>query len=204
MSTQKLSLRHPAVIAVVLLALTGVVVLNVRTFKPQDRRPETSRGYRLQAHPAVPLDARPALYSAEEPAPGDKGAHALPAVDSLERDPFFPVRKQPQATRTANRNSRKETAAPRRPAFKPPVCSAVLLMGQRPMAVIDGKGYHPGETVRGMTVLEITAEAVLLKDGQGKIHRLGTGPQKNDESHYRVVTRTRGADEQGRTRLIDQ
>jgi hypothetical protein len=77
-------------------------------------------------------------------------------------------------------------------------------MGAKPMAVIDGQGYHPGDKVRGMTVREITADAVVLSDDQGKTHRLGIGPEKNEKPNYRVVTRARATDEQGRTRLSDQ
>ncbi|PID79489.1 hypothetical protein CSB20_10110 [bacterium DOLZORAL124_64_63] len=191
-------------LGVMALALVGVVMLNVRTFMPARGSRETERGYRLQAHPPVPLDARPAGWETALPAQEGAGMTASSAVDELARDPFFPVRKQVVARRKAPQRHRARTAAPGRRAAKAPVCSAILLMGAKPMAIIDGKGYHPGEKMGQMTVEKITADAVVLRDSRGRTHRLGVGPEKNDTSQYRVVTRARATDEQGRTRLSDQ
>ncbi len=204
MSTQKLSPKQQVLLGVMALALVGVVALNVRTFMPERGSRKTERGYRLQAHPPVPLDARPAGWEMAPPAPEDAGTRASTAVDELTRDPFFPVRKRVVARSKAPQRHRARAAAPRRRAAKTPVCSAVLLMGAKPMAIIDGKGYHPGEKMGKMVVEEITADAVVLRDSRGRTHRLGVGPAKNDTSQYRVVTRTRATDEQGRTRLNDQ
>ncbi len=202
MSTNRISLKHPAVIGVVALAMVAVAALNIATFSSSGGKRDTSRGYRLQAHPPVPVDARPAIWN-EAVVTARLDRVTAEEVEGMERDPFYPAKKQPASVRPAHRKSGGK-GAPRRAAAKPPVCSAVMLMGETPMAVIDGKGYEPGDSFGSLKVQHITAEGVTLVDGQGKARRLAVGPETAHEEPYRVVTRPRGVDEQGRTRLNDK
>lgn len=204
MSTNRISLKHPAVVGVVALGLVGVVALNISTFAmPQRGARSAERGVRVQAHPPVPMDARPAVWNInrtqEEPKAGKR------MEEPLKRDPFFPMAEQsvPTVPKKVRKNKRRKGPA-RKPAAKPMVCTAVLLMGKSPMAVIDGVGRSPGETVRGLTVKEIDADGVTLMDANGGVKHLSIGPEKQMDQAYRVVTRVEGAHENGQTRLNDQ
>ena len=79
-----------------------------------------------------------------------------------------------------------------------------MLGGNRPMAIIDSEGRHPGDKIRGLTVTDIDADGVTLTRADGTTTRLTVGVQEDENQPYRVVTRTEHSDDHGRTRLVDQ
>jgi len=186
---------------VVAVLLVAVVVLNVRTFGGRSAGRHSSDDYQVQTHPPVPANlGLPASHTVSlqtvgrEPAP-------TPDIDGLTRDPFFPHQAQPKTiTRPQHSSSRAGT----RTRSKPLTCSAIMLGGNRPMAIIDSEGRHPGDKIRGLTVTDIDADGVTLTRADGTTTRLTVGVQEDKDQAYRVVTRTGHADDHGRTRLVDQ
>jgi len=55
------------------------------------------------------------------------------------------------------------------------VLGTILYSPGRRLAIVDGGIVAPGDEVRGARILEITPDAVLLRDGQGRLKRLGLG-----------------------------
>jgi hypothetical protein len=80
----------------------------------------------------------------------------------------------------ATSGERREPAQPRtRPApageVELPfdaVLGTILYSADRQLAIIDNRIVGVGDEVRGARVVEITATAVLLRDGQGRLRRL--------------------------------
>ncbi len=157
MSAKSISLKSPITIVVVVFLLGAVTVLNVRTFGPLLGRNETSAGYRAQAHPPVPSDMRQLAAHETELVRSRPLRDPALMVASLDRDPFFPRQKQPRpvVTPTGGGASGRKASAP---APKPLVCSAIMLGGRRPMAIINGEGRHPGDDIRGMILTGIDAD----------------------------------------------
>ena len=52
------------------------------------------------------------------------------------------------------------------------VLGTILYSADRQLAIIDNRIVGVGDEVRGARVVEITATAVLLRDGQGRLRRL--------------------------------
>ncbi len=201
MSAKQFSRKNSITIAVVMAMLVGVVFLNVDTFGGKGGK--TSRGYRLQAHPAVPMDAgRPAGYEAGlTDSVHNRGSKI--STSRLKRDPFFPGQAQPKPMPMPKSKHRKRPAATAAPV-KPLVCSAIMLGGKAPMAIINGEGRHPGEMVRGMVLDAIDADGVIFRKSDGSAFHLAVGVKENKNSSFRVVTRIPKTEDQGRTRLADQ
>lgn len=199
MSAKQVSLKSPVTIAVVTVLLVGVVFLNLNTFGGKGGK--TSRGYRVQAHPPVPMDVRQ-LVSCETNFQGAGRASAI-SMENLERDPFFPDQTQPVSVMasTVRRSSKRSQ---RKPKAKPLECSAIMLGGVQPMAIISGEGRHPGDKIRGMVLSAIDADGVTFIKANGSSFRLPVGVQEDNKDSFRVVTRVQNTDEQGRTRLVDQ
>jgi len=65
------------------------------------------------------------------------------------------------------------TAAPARPQLQG------LRLGPRPSALIDGRLLQPGQRLNGYLLLRIDAEAAVLRDAEGRQHRLLLLPQDN-------------------------
>jgi len=55
------------------------------------------------------------------------------------------------------------------------VLGTILYSPGRRLAIVDGGIVAPGDEVRGARILEITPDAVLLRDGQGRLRRLELG-----------------------------
>jgi len=52
------------------------------------------------------------------------------------------------------------------------VLGTILYSPDRRLAIIDGRIVGPGDDVRGARVVDITPDAVLLRDAQGRLRRL--------------------------------
>jgi general secretion pathway protein B len=109
----------------------------------------------------------PGLPTAAEPAaalPQDEPARREPELDPID----VPRRPEP-------------TPAPRptRPAETPLAFDAnlgTILFGlERRLAIVDGRIVGEGDEVRGARVVEISQNAVLLRDAQGRLRRLTGG-----------------------------
>jgi len=49
----------------------------------------------------------------------------------------------------------------------------ILYSADRKLAIVDGRIVTIGDDVRGTRIVDITPSAVLLRDGQGRLRRLG-------------------------------
>lgn len=73
-------------------------------------------------------------------------------------------------------------AAPVRPQLQG------LRLGPRPSALIDGRVLLPGQRLNGYLLLRIDAEAAVLRDAEGRQHRLLLLPQ-DDKNNTRKEAR---------------
>jgi|GEM_PF-2150074 len=195
MSTTRISLKSPPVVVTVLVLLAAVIVLNVQTFKSGTRNNRRNH-VRLQAYPGVPSDMEQMVHApAWDPVPA---AASPQAAGHPGRDPFFPPNDLPPA-----RASRSAAESVTRTGPKPLICTAVLLGGKRPMAIINDKTYGPGDTVRGMTINLVDTRRVELIKADGGSISLPVGIQTSDQTSFRMVTGSTGNRSQGRTSLAD-
>jgi len=191
-------LRHPVVIGGVVVGLLAVTVLNLRTFTPAGRL--AGHGVdRAVGHLVPPSDlsdvVRDAVYgNGEGRGLAQAGNGSSP---SLMRDPFSGGTVKPQVVSQAKPRPR----APRASKAAPLVCTAVMLGGQEPLALIAGKAYGPGDKVRGLEVLAINTEGVRLRQADGDETLLAVGPGLADSTSFHVVTRTHEPADAGVTRL---
>jgi hypothetical protein len=51
----------------------------------------------------------------------------------------------------------------------------ILYSPDRRLAIIDGRIVGPGDEIRGARVIDITSNAVTLRDAQGRLRRLTLG-----------------------------
>ncbi|WP_374437457.1 hypothetical protein [Inhella sp.] len=95
-------------------------------------------------------------------------------------DPTLP----PPAWRTA-----ASGVAPDAPAAQParPQLQG-LRLGPRPSALIDGQLMQPGQRLNGYLLLRIDTEAAVLRDAEGRQHRLLLLPQ-DDKNNTRKEAR---------------
>ncbi len=201
MSAKQVSLKSPITIAVVMVLLVGVVFLNVNTFGGKGKK--TSRGYRVQAHPPVPLDAVSlAVYETQRPNSGTKKASVFSA-HGLVRDPFL-SQQNPTVTMANTAPKVGQTPKGNQQKTQSLECSAIMLGGTKSVAIINGEGYHIGQKIRNMTLTAVDADGVTLRKADGSSTHLAVGVQEEESQSYRVVTRSRKIEDQGRTRLVDQ
>lgn len=94
-----------------------------------------------------------------------KSAESLTATFSLRQsvpgeiggDPFASLQKEAENAST-----------PDRQMFSELVLSGVIVVGKRPLAVVNGEMYDRGSTIRGMEVVEIKEDEVVLLSSQGE------------------------------------
>jgi hypothetical protein len=55
------------------------------------------------------------------------------------------------------------------------VLGSILYSPDRKLAIVDGGIVGPGDEVRGARIVDITPNAVILRDGRGRLWRLGLG-----------------------------
>lgn len=197
MSTGRTLLRHPLVIAGAALGLVTVAVINVQTFARDGKVLGFGSG-RGETHLTPPSDladvVQDVVRQERQGRPVALGGQATSTP--LTRDPFAgtPVHQE-RVTPPPTRTGRPPTVA------RPFVCTAVFLGGNQPQALIDDETYGRGDRVRGLEILNIDAEGVLLRRPDGSAFHLSVGPARDDSTGYHLVTRVRGAIEQASTRL---
>ena len=89
-----------------------------------------------------------------------------------------PGRRPAGARREARRRFRP--AKPRAPEVALPFDASLqtILFGpERRLAIVDGRIVGEGDEITGARVVEITQNAVLLRDGQGRLRRLTGTPR---------------------------
>jgi hypothetical protein len=87
----------------------------------------------------------------------------------MERPAASTVERAPRAPATS-----RARPAPPQPAPLPfdAVLGTILYSPDRKLAIIDGQIVGPGDVVRGARVIDITPNAVMLRDSQGRLRRL--------------------------------
>lgn len=109
--------------------------------------------------PPPPVVVAPAPRTAESP-------------QALVTPPPAPRASEGPAARPARR-----TAAPpvQRPLPFDGVLGTILFSADRKLAIVDGRIVGAGDQIKGARVVEITANSVLLRDGQGRMRILTLG-----------------------------
>ncbi len=203
MSAKQANKKLSITLAVLGVMLVGVVALNISTFGGVGRAGGSARGYRLQAHPPVPSDmGRMIKYAVDSQEP-ERSLRTGPMITTLDRDPFFPGKDQPKPVLNTGSGFRKGATKPSA-GIRPLECTAIMLGGNRPMAIINGEGRYPGDKIRGMILKEVDADGVTFTKSDDSIIRLPVGVAEVENQNYRVVTRTRELDDQGCTSLVNQ
>jgi hypothetical protein len=166
MSTPNSRLRDPRVIVTVVLLLLAVAAANVVTFAPSLMPGSAARPDAVQTA-AVPNDldqlARAAgrggtlLGDGSAGRVSNDGCARTGSASGL-RDPFHP-----RATAPVPRPSDEALAPPESPPELR--CSAVLLGGVQPLAMLDGQMLGVGDRVRGWRIEHISPRGVRLKRG---------------------------------------
>jgi len=203
MSAKQISLKSPATIVVVVVLLVAVTIMNVRTFGGRPGVGKTTSGHRVQAHPPVPSDVSSLVNRKISPAIFEGKSSAPANVDYFGRDPFLLHQRQSEIVMQTSTTQISDSCDTEN-KIQPLQCSAIMMVGSRPMAILDGKGCCPGDEVRGMILTSIDTKGVSFRDSTGSTIHLAVGIQENKNTHYRVITRTRKSEDQGRTRLVDQ
>ena len=201
MSAKQANKKLPVTIAVVTVLLVGVVVLNLRTFGAVAHR--SAPEYRLQASPPVPDDVAQMVRSAVEVKESTIATGGGVILATSDRDPFYPERAQPKPVKKVGpqKNHSRVKSGRRIKALE---CSAIMLGGQRPMAIINGQGHYPGDKIRGLVLEEIDPDGVTFRQADGKAKRLKIGMKENENQMYRVITRVMENEDQGHTSLVSQ
>lgn len=197
MSANRWSLSSRPVIAVVLVLLTVVAVVNVRTFGGR-RSTRPGASVRVQAAPPYPLDIGDVISNASRAAARTDARGPLPA---LLRDPFatgVAAAAEAPPTRTATTAARP---SPRKTALR---CEAVFPGGRDPLAVIGGRRSRLGDRIGGRVVAEIGIAGVKLVADDGKVTFLAVENMTATPGTNGLVTSLRHVDTEGRTRLADQ
>jgi hypothetical protein len=200
MSPRRTNLSHPGVIVGVLAMLAVIIVVNVRTFGPQRAGAQRADAVRVQAHPAIPLDLEEVLQQSGRAA-GHLGVQRTGPRPDLLRDPFVAGSSTPARSPDAEPKSRsvaRTTAAARGGAL---ACTAVMLGGGAPAALIDGRLCRVGDRVRQFSVERIDARGVTLGGESRQFLPVGvisTGADANV-----VVTGAAPGDRHGGTSLVE-
>lgn len=158
MSSSRLKLSSPPVIAAVVVLGIAVTILNIRTFgsKRPRRRPAPTE-IRVQEHPALPADLGQVVQQALDQSALPDRSGSRPAPSQVSRDPF---QRSGHAAHAAVAPARVTAPDSLR-------CAAVLLGGRRPVALIDGEAHTLGGRVRGMTIVNIDYDGVRLQTSAG-------------------------------------
>jgi len=120
---------------------------------------------------AVPIVLPPAVppLTAAPPRQSEPGAQQEPSVGRASGT------QPPESTR-ARQGSPQARARRPTPSEVPlafdAVLGTILYSPDRRLAIIDGRIVGPGDDVRGARVVDITPDAVLLRDAQGRLRRL--------------------------------
>jgi hypothetical protein len=108
----------------------------------------------------------PVLQRAAPTAPAPDTASARPPSGTEST----PSRVRPQVTLQPTRPAKPEPVLPFEASLE-----TILYSADRQLAIIDGRIVGVGDVVRGARIVEISATAVMLRDGQGRLRRLPLG-----------------------------
>jgi general secretion pathway protein B len=146
------------------------------TFVPERPAPPPSAA-------ATTLSAAVPLTLPTEPAPPPVSAAVVPAStasvappipEALEIELPAPATAPPPAPRPSPppRLRPPEVALPFDASLQ-----TILFGPERRLAIVDGRIVGEGDEIKGARVVEITPNAVLLRDGQGRLRRLTGAPR---------------------------
>lgn len=174
MSARSLSLKSPVVIAVVLVLLAAVVVLNIRTFGSGRHEHGAGSAARAQAYPVLPGDLGELVRLAGQDLRNERPADVTDATSPANprRDPFRDGKAVVKSPPRAESRRPSRTHSKRKPV---PPCSAVLLGGPRPLALIGSKTLGLGDRTADATIVEIGTGGVVLQDKDGHRRTLIVG-----------------------------
>lgn len=199
MSAKRALLRNPVVVGGVVIGLAAVVLLNLKTFGSSGRMLRRCV-QQAENHLAPPSDLGSIVRDAVQ---GDADGRRLVAQASqagwpaLGRDPFSGGTQSP----TAPPATKTRTKRSRRNPTRSLTCSAILLGGSRPLALIDGASYGPGDRVRDCEVTSIDTRAVRLRRTDGREIVLEVGSPASKAENYHLVTESRANQDRGQTCL---
>jgi hypothetical protein len=171
-ATAPAPLRHAAA-----KTIPPVPPLHARIAAPVIRTPDLQA-----AHAELPRIAQEPSPAALEPPsirqePRSSIALAPPVI--LREPPL--IRRAPAVVPRAARASSVHAAQPHVVVDAPPfvaVLESILFSPDRQLAIVDGRVVGRGDDVRGATVVEITAGAVIVRDPQGRLRRLASGANR--------------------------
>jgi hypothetical protein len=174
-------------------ARAAVDALSASPSLPSEASPTATAGTLLAkeeptAPAPPPIKQEPAVARFDPPSIDEIRERVL-APPPISSEPP-PIRQEPPAAvrrvapevvpRRVQRSAPQQPPPPlRRPASDPPpfdaAISSILFSADRQLAIIDGRVVGRGDMVRDATVVEISADIVLLRDAQGRLRRLSTG-----------------------------
>jgi hypothetical protein len=174
-------------------ARAAVEALSASPSLPSEASPTATAGTLLAkeeptAPAPPPIKQEPAVARFDPPSIDEIRERVL-APPPISSEPP-PIRQEPPAAvrrvapevvpRRVQRSAPQQPPPPlRRPASDPPpfdaAISSILFSADRQLAIIDGRVVGRGDMVRDATVVEISADIVLLRDAQGRLRRLSTG-----------------------------
>lgn len=195
MSANQNRLSSKPVIAAVLVLLAIVVAINVSVFKP-GRRPAQRAPVRVQASPPLPADLDDFRGDTTSPQ-GDLAAWAPSARPRLKRDPFGARRPRMNTSIAAQPTD----TVPVETGPAPLVCNAVLLGGERPVAVLNGQSYRVGDTFEDYQVAAIGSLGVKLVSAAGPEVFLSVYSEGATAGQSRIITEATKKQGLGQTSL---
>jgi hypothetical protein len=134
----------------------------------------------LPEPPAIrrePPPIRQAPPIRQEPSPVERALTAVAMAPPLIRSEPRPVVDVAPGPARVARAAPARVAPPQRVDDPPPldaVVGGILFSADRQLAIVDGRVVGRGDEVRGATVVEISARAVFVRDGQGRLRRLAS------------------------------
>jgi len=169
MSKVRIDLKDRRIATTVLVVLALIIVVNVQAFMPDLKRFATSTGPTHDEVP-VPADLNESAQLASSRL-ADFGLGSGSEVARLlasdvgsggrsGRDPF-----QLGAVPAAGKKTGKQVAAVKvqtNSEVQELICSAVLLAGELPTALINSKAYRVGDLVAGYRLARVSLEGALL------------------------------------------
>lgn len=194
MSAQMNNSKNKTIAAVVLVLLAVVVVVNVVVFKPGQKGPGPSK-VRLQASQPMPVELGDYRFANEIPNE-DLAAWTTSAAPRLRRDPFG-------SRQLSGTIVEEETAVEPVAEEQPLECNAILLGGNRLVAMISGDSYRVGDRVDQYVVTVIGTTGVKLKSDSGSELFLSVHAASHDARLGRVITGSTMKNGLGITSLVE-
>lgn len=194
MSANRLSLKNPIVIAVVVVLGIAVTLLNIQTFG-KGRLPSRRVQAGHQDEPSLPgdlislvRDSGPAAQPITTGIAGSVGRRP-----DLRRDPFL---------------DQKYTGAP---SVQPVpeeevalVCTAVMLGGKRSAAMINGQAFVVGDRIGQLAVISIETRGVGLRGASGQEIYLFVGSEDTGTESLKMEFGSKKTGKQTQTKMTER